>query len=57
LIQRSIIVALACLSQCPGAVLANDEPLDEITVLATRRPVTVEEVSAAVTTIDGGRGP
>jgi outer membrane receptor protein involved in Fe transport len=53
LIQRSIIVALACLSQCPGAVLANDEPLDEITVLATRRPVTVEEVSAAVTTIDG----
>ena len=53
MIQRSIIVALACLSQCPGAVLANDEPLDEITVLATRRPVTVEEVSAAVTTIDG----
>jgi outer membrane receptor protein involved in Fe transport len=32
---------------------ASDEPLDEITVLATRRPATVEEVSAAVTTIDG----
>jgi len=31
---------------------ASDEPLDEITVLATRRPATVEEVSAAVTTID-----
>lgn len=32
-------------------VLASDEPLDEITVLATRRPTTVEEVSAAVTTV------
>ena len=31
---------------------ASDEPLDEITVLATRRPATVEEVSAAVTTVD-----
>ena len=31
---------------------ASDEPLDEITVLATRRPATVEEVSAAVSTID-----
>jgi len=34
-------------------VLADNEPLDEITVLATRRPATVEEVSAAVTTVDG----
>jgi len=34
-------------------VLADNEPLDEITVLATRRPVTVDEVSAAVTTVDG----
>ncbi len=34
-------------------VQAVDEPLDEITVLATRRPATVEEVSAAVTTVSG----
>ena len=33
-------------------VLADNEPLDEITVLATRRPATVEEVSAAVTAVD-----
>lgn len=32
---------------------ASDEPLDEITVLATRRPVTVDEISAAVATVDG----
>jgi hemoglobin/transferrin/lactoferrin receptor protein len=51
--QRSIFVALACLGLCPEALLASDEPLDEITVLATRRPVAVDEVSAAVTTIDG----
>ena len=53
MIQRSILIASACLTPWPGALLANDEPLDEITVLATRRPATVEEVSAAVTTIDG----
>jgi outer membrane receptor protein involved in Fe transport len=34
-------------------ILADNEPLDEITVLATRRPVLVDEVSAAVTTVAG----
>lgn len=53
MIQRSIFAALACLALCPDALQASDEPLDEITVLATRRPVAVGEVSAAVTTIDG----
>ncbi len=52
MIQRNILVAATCLGMCPGALLANDEPLDEITVLATRRPATVGEVSAAVTTVD-----
>ncbi len=50
---RSISVALACLTLCPDAVMASDEPLDEITVLATRRPASAEEVSAAVTTVTG----
>lgn len=44
---------VASLALCPTLLFASDEPLDEITVLATRRPVTVEEVSTAVTTIDG----
>jgi outer membrane receptor protein involved in Fe transport len=44
---------VAGLALCPSLLLASDEPLDEITVLATRRPVTVDEVATAVTTIDG----
>jgi len=34
-------------------VVASDVVLDEITVLATRRPVGIESVSAAVATVDG----
>ena len=36
----------------PPPVTASDEVLDEITVLATRRPVGIESVSAAVATVD-----
>ncbi len=53
MIQRSILVALAGLALCPDALLASDAPVDEITVLATRRPVSVDEVSAAITTVAG----
>ena len=37
----------------PPPVAASDDVLDEITVLATRRPVGIESVSAAVATVDG----
>lgn len=49
--QRFLFLAPLVLVAMPAQ--AVDEPLDEITVLATRRPATVEEVSAAVTTVDG----
>ena len=42
-----------CLTLSPGIVSASDEPVDEVTVLATRRPVTIDEVSAAITTVSG----
>jgi len=47
------LLTLAPLVLIATPAQASDEPLDEITVLATRRPATVEEVSAAVSTIDG----
>jgi len=54
---RSTSVAFLCQTLCltlsPDIVLASDESVDEITVLATRRAVTVDEVSAAITTVAG----
>lgn len=49
--RQLLILAPLVLIAMP--VQASDEPLDEITVLATRRPATVEEISTAVTTVDG----
>jgi len=51
--MRPQLLTLIPLAAVALPAYASDEPLDEITVLATRRPATVEEVSAAVTTIDG----
>ena len=53
MIHRRILLAIAVLAAAPGTAPAADELLDEITILATRRPVGVNEVSAAVVTLDG----
>lgn len=53
MIHRRILLALAVLTVIPGAPPAADDLLDEITVLATRRPVGVDQVSASVATLDG----
>jgi len=53
LIKRRILLASALLSAAPLAESADGEVLDEITVLATRRPVGIESVSASVVTVDG----
>ena len=45
----------AAASTALPAASAGDEVLDEITVLATRRPVGIESVSAAVATVDGDK--
>jgi outer membrane receptor protein involved in Fe transport len=54
---RSTSIAFLCQTLCltlsPDIVLASDESVDEITVLATRHAVTVDEVSAAITTVAG----
>lgn len=53
MIHRRILLAIAALTAAPGTPPAADDWLDEITVLATRRAVSVDQVSAAVATLDG----
>ncbi|RZV35161.1 MAG: TonB-dependent receptor [Chromatiales bacterium] len=53
MIIRRILLASLLASAAPPVASASDDVLDEITVLATRRPVGIESVSAAVATVDG----
>lgn len=53
MINRRILLAIALASTTPTIASEGEDVLDEITVLATRRPVAIESVSASVTTVDG----
>jgi outer membrane receptor protein involved in Fe transport len=53
LINQSILIVIALASAGLAAAAETEDVLDEITVLATRRAVAIESVSAAVSTING----
>ena len=50
---RQLLFLAPLLLLAPPPVTAREAVLDEITVLATRRPVGIESVSEAVTAVDG----
>ena len=52
MIIRRILLACLLAAAVPPVASASGDVLDEITVLATRRPVGIESVSAAVATVD-----
>jgi len=52
LIQQQILIAIAVVAALPATATADADAVDEITVVATRRPVGIDEVSAPVATVD-----
>ena len=52
LIQQKILIAIAVAAALPATATADADAVDEITVVATRRPVGIDEVSAPVATVD-----
>ncbi|MDH5618872.1 MAG: TonB-dependent receptor [Gammaproteobacteria bacterium] len=52
MIQQQILIAIAVVAALPATATADADAVDEITVVATRRPVGIDEVSAPVATVD-----
>lgn len=53
MIYFEYLVALGLIAGAAEATAADDEPLEEITVLATRRAVKLGDLSSSITTVDG----
>ena len=51
MIHQRILLAISIATALPMTAAADDDVLDEITVLATRRPVGIESVSVSVATV------
>ncbi len=52
MIQQQILIAIAVVAALPATANADADAVDEITVVATRRPVGIDEVPAPVATVN-----